>query len=375
MPRTALCAGLRWQKNWGLGMIIWGRKTVIRDLGFVADFCPVCARVRQYTVQRIGTAGHIYYITVGDGDLVDYHRTCMACKVTLRADPTRYATLAKRPDTTAVLIKQTFPDFEEVNKEKLALEDAIRANPHALSTQDRHALIMQPFTLLASRVTERFAGLHFDSNTRYMQREVVAVLARALRRLEPSEQEIKACLVKLVQMKELIGSKVKLADLMAELKRRERARAQRGDTGGTPSSARRVDTGSSASTKVTKPPSSEDTFSTPAPASLRTAGLVIQMTAWLSGIAILFVLAGVGLTWNQDGAVPSLGLLLVLVVAIALTVGIGLLGKAVTQRQAWARQAGYAYGALMLLFIPIGTIVGGYVLWQLISHWGEDAQE
>lgn len=356
-------------------MIIWGRKTVIRDLGFVADFCPVCARVRQYTVQRIGTAGHIYYITVGDGDLVDYHRTCMACKVTLRADPTRYATLAKRPDSTAALIKQTFPDFEEANKDRLALEDAIRANPHALSAQDRQALIMQPFTLLASRVTERFAGLHFDSNTRYMQSEVVAVLARALRRLEPSEQELKTCLVKLVQMKELIGSKVKLADLMAALKRRERARAQRGDSGAAPRSPKPVDAATNISAKASKPAPSDEAFSTPAPASLRTAGLVIQATAWLSGIATLFVLAGVALTWSQDGTAPSPALLVVMLLAAVLSGTVVFLGKAVTQRQAWARKAGYAYGLLTLLFVPIGTIVGGYVLWQLIYHWGEDAQE
>ncbi|QDL54462.1 hypothetical protein [Rhodoferax aquaticus] len=208
-------------------MIIWGRKTVVRELGFVADFCPVCARVRQFTVQRIGMAGHIYYITVGDGDLVEYHRTCMACKVTLLADPNRYATLAKRPDTTAVLVKQTFPDFEEANRDRLALEVAIRADPHALSAQDRQALIMQPFTLLAGRVTERFAQVHFSSTAGFMQREVIAVLAKALHRLQPSEQELKACLVKLVQLKEPIGSRVKLPDLVAEIKRRDTLKERR----------------------------------------------------------------------------------------------------------------------------------------------------
>jgi hypothetical protein len=50
-----------------------------------------------------------------------------------------------------------------------------------------------------------------------MVRQVVPVLATAIRPLRPSESELKSVLAELTQLKHKIGTKLKLADLQARL--------------------------------------------------------------------------------------------------------------------------------------------------------------
>ena len=187
-------------------MIIWGRKAVRRHLGYAADFCPVCACARPFAITRVGMAGHVYYITAGDGDLVGFERACLICTTALKADPALYAEMAKQPAAISALVKQTFPNFADAYRDRLAIEQAIRLDPTMLSAADRQSLLMQPFMLMSVKVSERFAATHFSSSNTFMQREVLPILARALRRLRPSEAELKAALTRLVQMKEVIAS-------------------------------------------------------------------------------------------------------------------------------------------------------------------------
>ena len=47
------------------------------------------------------------------------------------------------------------------------------------------------------------------------------------------------------------------------------------------------------------------------------------------------------------------------------------LGIAVKKHKEWARIGGIAYGALLLIGFPIGTIIGAYVIWLLAAKWNE----
>ncbi|MFY8042370.1 MAG: hypothetical protein ACOVOD_05535, partial [Rhodoferax sp.] len=243
------------------------------------------------------------------------------------------------------LVKQTFPNFGEVYRDRMAMEQAIKLDPTMLSAADRQALIMQPFTLLSVKVSEHFEKSAFGSGSGFMQREVLPILARALRRLRPTEAELKGALARMVQMKEQIGSKVKLPDLVAEINRN-----------------------AGPDTLVIKPKSGGPAVAVGDEARPRNnAGRVLRVLAYITGAGAV----GLGLASllpdasSTDGTAFRIALL----VAAALAYVVSLAGKAVAKGQSWGRQVGLVLGALLLLGFPIGTAIGGYLLWTLGRHW------
>src|SRR5438876_12363312 len=75
--------------------IVWGKKRTERKQGRVADFYPICREIRAFTLIRVGLAGHIYYVSFGEGKLVGYIVRCDTCGVALGVEPTRFATSEK----------------------------------------------------------------------------------------------------------------------------------------------------------------------------------------------------------------------------------------------------------------------------------------
>ena len=248
--------------------IVWGKKHVYRRLGYVSDFCPICRKIQPFEVRRIGLAGHLYYISAGEGELVGHERTCQRCKIALEANPGNYTAILKNPAGDSELKTQTFPDIEEVLKDRLALEERVRTTPSTLSRSERNALIKTPFFLLSPRVEKRFASIHLDkeiglalisaimimvlapsvsqammpdsgelllmglmvsavglvvwqiavSGRRFMKRQIIPTLAGCLRPLDPTQEELQAVLADLKQLGHKIGSKLQVPDLKAELK-------------------------------------------------------------------------------------------------------------------------------------------------------------
>jgi hypothetical protein len=247
--------------------IVWGRKLVHRKMGYVADFCSICRAPKPFELRRVGSAGHVYYVSVGEGQLVGYERLCQECKTAFRADPTVYASISKASTPLADLTKQTFPNIDEVLRERLALEKKIKDAPMSLSADERHVLIRNPFLLMSPKVEKRFASIHIDmevglslvaaatlvfvvqavtravapdavdksalvslvlgillvawqgssSGRRFMVRKVIPVLATTIRPLKPTEDELKSVLAELSRLKHKIGTKLKLADLLTRL--------------------------------------------------------------------------------------------------------------------------------------------------------------
>jgi hypothetical protein len=249
--------------------IVWGRKLVYRQVGHVADFCPICRAPRPFGLKRVGSAGHVYYISAGEGELVGYERTCRECGTAFQADPAVYASVSKQALPLAELAKLTFPNMDQVLRDRLALEERVRLAPALLTPQERHALIRSPFLLLSPKVEKRFASTHLDkeiglsmaaalallifggplvhaafpdsaelgvlisivlgvalmvwqvaaSGRRFMQRHVIPTLAMSLRPLKPTESELRAVLAELKQLKHKMATKLKLADLQLQLNR------------------------------------------------------------------------------------------------------------------------------------------------------------
>lgn len=247
--------------------IVWGKKLVYRKLGHVADFCPICRKPRAFVLRRLGSAGHLYYITVSQGELVGYDRTCVQCGTSFNAEPTQYAAVAPQLAPLPELARKTFPDLEQAWKERLDLERQLRQDPRALNVDDRKALIRSPFLLLSPKVEKRFASTHFDKEVgisalvalglmiagpalvrkvapdsaepallvfmalgvllvivqmalaggRFMRREVVPVLAKCLRPLQPTPGELQTVMAELKTLRHKMASKLQLAELIAQI--------------------------------------------------------------------------------------------------------------------------------------------------------------
>lgn len=247
--------------------IVWGRKLVYRKQGYVADFCPICRVPSAFELKRVGSAGHVYYVSVGEGQLVGYERTCQTCRTPLKAEPSTYASVAKAPAALPDLQAQTFPNLATALSERLALEERVRNTPASLTPDERQALIRSPFLILSSKVERRFKRTEFDGKAwlsvlgaialmilgpilavvvapdsvdatipvfialgialvvwqviaggrRFMQREIVPVLARALSPLSPTRTEVDATLQELRQAKHQIARKLRVDDLFAQL--------------------------------------------------------------------------------------------------------------------------------------------------------------
>jgi len=248
-------------------MIIWGTKRVERTLGYAADFCPLCREVRTFKVKRIGMAGHLYYLSFGQGELAGYVRTCTTCGTDLNANPDQYAKLSDEALPPPQLQPITFPNLAAVHGARLAIEKTLKASMAKLSAEDRVALLKEPFILLSPKVEARFASTHFDGPTgltllaaviglifipallagafpsystelvftcigvaivaigvqmflqseRFMRKKVIPVLAPALKPLKPTPQELEAVLKDMKSLGRRIGSKLKLQSLLAAL--------------------------------------------------------------------------------------------------------------------------------------------------------------
>src|SRR3954470_11353636 len=142
--------------------IVWGKKIVYRSIGHVADFCPVCREKQAFELKRVGSASHVYYITAGEGELVGFERTCAGCRTAYRADPATYASVAKARGSLGQLAAQTFPNFDQVFRERIDLEARLRADPASITPEERQQLIRTPFIFLSQRVEKRFSSTHLD---------------------------------------------------------------------------------------------------------------------------------------------------------------------------------------------------------------------
>lgn len=252
--------------------IYWGKKHVVRKLGYAADFCPICRTLNKFRISRVGLASHVYGVSVGGGKLVGHQKTCLECGVASSTHPSLYKDIQKkRPDQSETRFTlATFPNVREHYSERLLLEERLTAKPASLDAQTRASLIKEPFHILAPAVEKRFAATHIDrhvgiallmtlvgtvvaadllpivfpsalahrdevvlavlaigifvtavqgyqSAARYLRREIYPKLARALRSLQPSQGEIDAVFAELRGMGFKLPKKARMKDLLEEI--------------------------------------------------------------------------------------------------------------------------------------------------------------
>jgi hypothetical protein len=252
--------------------IFWGTKAVTRKLGYVSDFCPICREIRDFQVNRIGMAGHLYGLSFGQGQLVGHQKTCLQCGVELKTDAAIYKDIPKKLQDagTTQLINSTFPNIRQYYADRLSLEDQLTRQPNQIDAQTRLALIKEPFLLLAPIIEKRFSAVHIDryvgaalvltivaavavanifnaffplafeqkanaflitfgigiaaigiqgfkSAGRFMRKVIYPKISLALRPLNPSQHELEVVFAELKRLDFKLSKKAKLKDLLREL--------------------------------------------------------------------------------------------------------------------------------------------------------------
>ena len=141
--------------------IVWGKKRVERKQGMVADFCPICRDIRSFQLSRVGMASHIYYVSMGEGELAGFQIKCDACGVNLGVEPTRYLATRKdkRPaNSIEELVQETFPRLREVCANRLELETRLKRSRSTLTQEEHRELLIESFALFNPMVEARFAN-------------------------------------------------------------------------------------------------------------------------------------------------------------------------------------------------------------------------
>jgi len=135
-------------------MIIWGTTIKRRKLGWVADYCPICAKARAHRIVRVGSAGHLWYISLGSGSLVGHETTCATCEVTCDCDVAEFKDIAddEGADLDA-LIQETCPDLNE--RYAVAIDYADRVG--SLSPEERQELLLHRLGVIAEQLERQYA--------------------------------------------------------------------------------------------------------------------------------------------------------------------------------------------------------------------------
>jgi hypothetical protein len=103
-------------------------------------------------------------------------------------------------------------------------------------------------------------------------------------------------------------------------------------------------------------------------------GRVIQFLGVLGIIAIFGValFTWVHVRFNLQASTPVIQFAPLLLLTIIPVLLISL-GRAVRAHKSWARVVAMIFGAVNLILFPIGTLVGGYILWCLAKNWDVQA--
>ena len=97
--------------------------------------------------------------------------------------------------------------------------------------------------------------------------------------------------------------------------------------------------------------------------ALRLLALLATLGAVVSAVAVLMPSIG------ADGNPWPPGLLLLTLAVGACATGLFAVAAALRQRRRGARAAGIVCGCLVLGAFPVGTAIGGYLLWLLLLRW------
>ena len=327
-------------------MLVYGSTITYKRLGYAADFCPLCAAPRQFAIERVGKSHHLYWISFGEGKLLEYRRVCLHCHTQYAADPLEYRTLAKAPAPLAQLTRETFHNLAHARAAQMQRARQARDDPASLTAPMRHQMLLEPFLIVSAQLTLRrlLAGGELEST--YIKREIYPLLAGALARLTPSQEEIDTVMQHLRQARDGLAKHLKTPLLMAAINEQ-----LSGPAPVRPPLSRRRGGGVQAGYMD-------------AVRTLRLLALLCMVV--LAGMALVLVgdlVRGEPLPLAMAAIMTALGAAAAFMHHVA--------APKIARHAPAGRVAGFAVAALCCALIPIGPFIGLYLLWCLTVGWGD----
>jgi hypothetical protein len=246
--------------------IPYGTRTIARKLGYAADFCAICRRIRPWLVKELRRYRHVFFVPFGRGEVTAQQRTCTDCGQHDLLVPNAYRAFVRDAKVDIdTLVHKTNPHLLEELTDRLILEERMRQSPDQLTRDERMGLLTEPFIVLGEQVEQEtgrgapvrpgaailgiltvamlfvliaamalaerhdrevpplvvgaaaaFAGVSAvtlsvlaTQSRRYMKRRILPLLVRALAPLQPSLAELAEVLGALKANDEKIGRKLR----------------------------------------------------------------------------------------------------------------------------------------------------------------------
>jgi len=100
----------------------------------------------------------------------------------------------------------------------------------------------------------------------------------------------------------------------------------------------------------------------------RKAARIFRLLSWLQIILCILILVAILIPTISEGRNP-VGPLAIGMVFLIIPWLYRKLAAGIDAKREWARTVGIIVGVLMLAGVPIGTLIGGYLLYLLIGGW------
>ena len=105
------------------------------------------------------------------------------------------------------------------------------------------------------------------------------------------------------------------------------------------------------------------------------AGRMIRLFAWIILVAEVGIILALAIPVIAGRGQFTIKLILLILFSVGSAVFQLILGQAIKEHRQWGRTVGIIFGVLWLFGFPIGTLLGGYILWCLIKGWDEPVAE
>lgn len=255
-------------------LIYSGQKIKEKHLGYFADFCPICRSLQAHRNTKRSVVSHVYLLSFGEGETLDFIGTCLSCGIESGIDPLVYEKMvAEYHNDLSSLIDETYPSILDDYHDRLELEKAVEINSEGIEKAVRKKLIREVFEVISPYFEREYSGeTKFDkksgtgcfmtfllffggiitigqfnnnadaqrvfavslgilllligsvtfyllatTNSRFIAHKIFPLILRSLLPLKPKKEELDETLFNLKSLGVLIGKKIKLKRLLKEI--------------------------------------------------------------------------------------------------------------------------------------------------------------
>ena len=133
-------------------IILFGRKTKERPLGWVAEFCPICREIQACELRSLERVFHLYLVPLSRRQIAE-ELICTECGYGARIAAKQFRYVAEKRASTHALEASTNDDLRAVIHDRLAFESRLKSG--SLSHEERIDAIAEPLALAQPYIENR----------------------------------------------------------------------------------------------------------------------------------------------------------------------------------------------------------------------------